>query len=270
MYANRMEPTSPSGYERAEFAEFYDHVVPYRTRPDVEFYVEAALESGGPVLELGCGTGRVLIPTARAGVEITGLDASVPMLDLCRERLEQETDDVRNRVDLIQSTMQDFGLDRKYRLVTTPFRPFQHLLTVEDQMRCLRQAHAHLYENGTFILDVYNPWLEKFVEPLGVEKDPEPEFTMPDGRRVVRKHRTLARDLFNQINDEELIYYVKAVDGSEKRMANTFRMRYLYRFEAEHLLARCGFEVEQVYAGYDKSPYGSTYPGELIMVSKKV
>ena len=77
-----------SGYDRAPFIpEFYDHVVPYTTRQDVAFYVGAARESGGPVLELGCGTGRVLIPTARAGIETVGLDLSAGMLEACQRRL---------------------------------------------------------------------------------------------------------------------------------------------------------------------------------------
>ncbi len=73
--------TDSSGYtEYAHTAEFYDHVLPYRQRQDVEFFVELARQSGGPVLEVGSGTGRVLIPTARAGIEITGLDLSPSML----------------------------------------------------------------------------------------------------------------------------------------------------------------------------------------------
>ena len=92
---------------------------------------------------------------------------------------------------------------------------------------------------------------------------------MPDGRRVVRRHKITAYDRFNQINDCELIYYVTHPDGRTERLVHAFAMRYLFRFEAEHLLARCGFQVERVYADYDKTPYGSQYPGELIIVASK-
>ena len=69
------------GYEEYAFvADLYDHVTAYRDRPDIAFYVEAARQSGGPVLEFGCGTGRVLIPTARAGMDIVGVDLSPHML----------------------------------------------------------------------------------------------------------------------------------------------------------------------------------------------
>ena len=80
-------------YER--IAAFYDAIVPYQQREDVAFFVEMARETGGPVLEVGCGTGRVLIPTARAGVSISGLDASPSMLKVCRESLSRAPEDLR-------------------------------------------------------------------------------------------------------------------------------------------------------------------------------
>ena len=255
----------------AKVAEFYDHVVPHKLRADVPFYVETAKTSGGPVLELGCGTGRILIPTLRAGIKVTGLDDSPAMLEICRRRIEKETEDVRSLVDVIPGSMQDFGLDRKYHLVMIPFRGFQHLLNLADQMSCLRYVHAHLIDGGSLVLDLYNPWVHRLAEDnLGKEVGEEPEFTVPDGRRVVRRHRTMARDFFDQTNDEELIYQVTDPDGTQEQIVHSFRMRYLYRFEAEHLLARCGFDVEHVYADFDKTPYGSKYPGELIMVARKV
>ena len=259
------------GYEDYEFvADLYDHVVPYRDRPDVTFFVEAAQESGGPVLEIGSGTGRVLIPTARAGIEIVGLDLSSHMLEICRERLLQEPEDVQARVQLVQRDMRDFELDRAFRLVTLPFRPFQHLTTVEDQLSCLGSIHRHLVAGGRLILDIFNPSLEALTSnTVGQEIGDEPEFTTPDGRRVVRRHKIVSRDLHSQINHVELIYYVTHPDGREERLVHAFPMRYLFRFEAEHLLARCGFEVEEVYADFDKSPYGSKYPGELIFVARK-
>jgi hypothetical protein len=91
---------------------------------------------------------------------------------------------------------------------------------------------------------------------------------MPDGRRVVRRQKTVATNRFTQVNDFELIYYVTHPDGRQERLVHAFSMRYFFRFETEHLLARSGFEVEQVYADYDKSPYGSIYPGELIFVAR--
>ncbi|MFQ5855529.1 MAG: class I SAM-dependent methyltransferase [Anaerolineae bacterium] len=259
------------GYEEYGFvAEYYDHVVPYRDREDVNFFVEMAQQSGGPVLEVGCGTGRVLIPTARAGIEIVGLDLSEPMLTVCREKLSREPEEVQSRVQLVQADMRQFDLGREFRLATIPFRPFQHLITVEDQLSCLNSIQRHLVEGGRLILDLFNPSLPFLVDEQRLEESgDEPEFTLPDGRRVVRRHRIASRDLFNQVQEAELIYYVTYPDGREERLVHRFPMRYLFRFEAEHLLARSGFQVEDVFADYDKSPYGSKYPGELIFVARR-
>jgi SAM-dependent methyltransferase len=259
------------GYESYAFtAEFYDHVVPYRERPDVGFFVAVAQACGGPVLEVGCGTGRVLIPTARAGVAITGLDLSSHMLRICRQRLAQEPPQVQARARLVQADMRSFDLDQVFQLVTLPFRPFQHLTSVDDQLACLQTLHRHLAPGGQLVLDLFNPLLEALVNAdLGQEAGDEPEFSLPDGRRVVRRHRTVGRDLANQVNQVELIYYVTHPDGRQERLVHAFPMRYLFRYEAEHLLARCGFAVQAVYADYDQSPFGSKYPGELIFVATR-
>jgi SAM-dependent methyltransferase len=263
---------SPAGgYEEYAFiADLYDYVVPYRDRPDVAFFVDAAKEAGSPILEVGCGTGRVLIPTARAGLDIVGLDLSAHMLAVCRQRLQEESAAVQARVQLVQADMRTFELGRTFTLATIPFRPFQHLTTVGDQLSCLASIRRHLDDRGTLILDLFNPSLDALVhQPVGEEFAEEPEFSMPDGRRVIRRHKTVARDRFSQTNHHELVYYVTHPDGRQERLVQAFPLRYLFRFEAEHLLARAGFEVEHLYAGYDKSAYGSTYPGEMIFVARK-
>jgi SAM-dependent methyltransferase len=263
---------SCGGYEEYAFvADLYDHVVPYRNRPDVGFYVEAAKEAGGPVLEVGCGTGRVLIPTARAGVGVVGLDLSQSMLDVCRERLSHEPEEVQARVRLVLADMRDFELGQVFNLVTIPYRPFQHLTAVGDQLSCLGSIRRHLVEGGRLILDIFNPSLESLTsDDVGEEVGEGPEFITPDGRRVVPRYRVVSRDRFNQINDVESIYYVTYPDGREERLVHAFLMRHLFRYEAEHLLVRSGFVIERVYADFDRSPYGSKYPGELIFVAKKV
>ena len=86
----------PGDDEYRLVAEFYDYVAPYRERQDVAFFVQMARDSGGPVLEIGCGTGRVLIPTAQAATEIVGLDASPAMLARCREKLSREPQAVQS------------------------------------------------------------------------------------------------------------------------------------------------------------------------------
>jgi SAM-dependent methyltransferase len=256
--------------EYASIADLYDHVTLYRDRPDIAFFVDASVQAGGLVLEVGCGTGRVLIPTARAGVEIVGVDLSRQMLDVCRQQLLRESPAVQEKATLVQADMRRFDLGRTFALATIPFRPFQHLMTVDDQLACLSCIRTHLADGGLLIFDVFNPSLDALVNtPLGQEISTEPEFSTPDGRRVTRCFKIVASDRFSQINDIELIYNVTHPDGRQERLVHAFRMRYLFRFEVEHLLTRAGFVIEHLYAGYDRSEYGSTYPGELVFVARK-
>lgn len=252
-------------------AEFYDYVVPYCERQDVGFFVELARQTGGPALEIGCGTGRVLLPTAKAGIEITGLDSSPAMLAVCRRKLAEEPAEVQSRIELAEGDMRRFDFGRLFRLVTIPFRAFQHLIAVEDQLACLGAIHHHLAPSGRLALDVFNPSVPHLTdERLLEELNREPPFTMPDGRKVLRRHHIVSRDLFNQTQQVELIYRVTYAGGREERLVHRFTLRYFFRFEVEHLLVRTGYQVEDVYADFDRSPFGSKDPGDLIFIARKV
>jgi hypothetical protein len=184
--------------------------------------------------------------------------------------MAREDDGVRSRIQLHQGDMRNFDLGLMFKLVTLPFRPFQHLLTVDDQLSCLTTINRHLEVGGRVILDLFNPSLDYLVNRPAGDLLPEgPSVTMPDGRQLERLFRIVAQDRFTQVNDIELVYDVTESDGRKRRAVHAFRMRYLFRYEAEHLLARCGFVVENLYAGYDRIPYGSVYPGELIFVARK-
>ena len=260
-----------SGYKDYGFvADYYDEVCAYKTREDIKFFVDYAKNLSGEVLELGCGTGRVLIPTAEAGMKITGLDISEFMLNKCRKKIEIQPDSVKERITLTQGDMSNFNLDRKLKLITTPFRPFQHLTTVEQQMSCLKCVMKHLENDGRFILDLFNPSLTYLADQSRLnEFDIEEEPTIfPDGTEIRRTARIVEYDYFNQVNDTELIYYVTHPDGKTERKVHRFYMRYLFRYEAEHLLTRCGFEIEHLYSDYNKTAFGKIYPGELIFVCK--
>jgi len=252
-------------------SEFYDYIVPFKNRRDIDFYVDAAKSVNGEVLEIGCGTGRVLIPTGRAGVRIMGLEASPSMLSICRKNLSKEPFEVQSRViDLIEGDMRQFKFNRKFNLITIPFHPYCHLLTIEDQVRCLTTINHHLNDGGKLIFDLYTPALKHLVEEKYlVEFWKEPEFTMPDGRRVVRRSRFLSRNLVTQVMDMEIVFDIVWPDAREEQFAHMFTFRYFWRSEAEDLLKRCGFTIEDVFADYDKSSYGTKYPGELIFVATK-
>jgi SAM-dependent methyltransferase len=128
-----------------------------RDLTDAPFYVDLAQESGGPVLEIGCGTGRVLLATARAGISIHGVDNSAPMLAVLREHIARESARVQNNITLHAGDMRDFRLNRKFSLVTIPFRPMQHMFTISDQLRALTSAAAHVAEGGILFLSKNRP-----------------------------------------------------------------------------------------------------------------
>lgn len=249
-------------------AEAYDTV--YVSRQDIDFFVEMAERCGGPVLEVGCGTGRVLIPTARAGHRIVGMDLSDQMLDVCRRKIRAEAGEVQDRTELVRGDMREFDLGQRFALVTIPFRPFQHLITPEDQVSCLTCIHRHLEPGGRLVLDLFNPSMPMLTDESKTrEWANEPDMTLPDGALLQRRIRIAGRDYFRQIQHCEIIYYTTTPDGRTDRQVHAFPMRYLFRWEAEHLLVRCGFEIEALYAGYDKSSYGTKDPGELIFVARK-
>ena len=162
--------------------------------------------------------------------------------------------------------MRSFDLGRQFSLVTIPFRPFQHLTTVEDQMACLSTIHRHLGPGGRLILDLFNPSIPLLAAPerwrsSATSRSSACPMAVACGAAQNRRAATTSA----RCSSTELIYYVTHPDGRTERLVHAFPMRYLFRFEAEHLLVRCGYTVEALYAGYDRSAYGSTYPGELIL-----
>lgn len=261
---NRRETIIAELYDKHS-SEFYDY---HARRGDVKLYVDFAVESRGPVLELGCGTGRILIPVAKAGINITGLDKSEEMLNICRRKLENELPETRNRVKLVHADISDFNLGSEYALVTIPYGPFNNLISVEEQLRCLNCIKQHLTHNGTLVLDLFYPSSGEFSEGLEgfVVKTP---FEMPDGRSVTWGLRFSSVDYNRQTISEEMTYYVHYPDGHDEVLVYPSSLRYFYRYEVEHLLARAGYTTESVYSSFDKEPFGSRYPSELVFFARK-
>ena len=255
-------------YDR-QSSEFYDY---HAKRGDVKFYVDFAVETGGPVLELGCGTGRILIPSAKSGIFITGLDKSDEMLKICQRKLEDELPEVRDRVNLMQGNIRNFNLDSMFSLVTITFGPFNNLISVEEQISCLDCIRRHLNINGGLVFDVYYPNSQELQiggEGAEIFKEKTP-FVMPDGRSVIWGIRYSSLDPNRQVINEELFYDIHYPDGHQERIVYSEYLRYFFRFEVEHLLARTGFRTESVFAGFNKEPFGSKYPSELVFLARKI
>jgi SAM-dependent methyltransferase len=144
----------------AASAAFYDDFAT-GVAGDVAFYVARAREAGSPVLELGCGTGRILFAVGEAGVEIVGLDRSPHMLAVARRKLATVPPDVRRRVHLFPGDMCDFTLGRRFTLVLIPYRAFLHNLEPADQLRTLACAREHLAIDGRLVFNVFDPDVSK-------------------------------------------------------------------------------------------------------------
>ncbi|UCD85902.1 MAG: class I SAM-dependent methyltransferase [Deltaproteobacteria bacterium] len=254
--------------EDKEFAaEFYD--ISYSGRKDIDFFVNYSLGAKGKTLELGCGTGRVLIPTAMEGCEITGLEISPLMLRRCQEKVEQQPEQIRKLITLIQGNMTEFNIGEKFPLVTTPFRSFQHLISTEEQKACLHCINEHLEPGGLLILDLFNPFLPRLYDTkYEIEEELTPESELPDGRRLRCTTRTLAFHRDGQYNEVEIIYCLSYPDGRTEKRVHSFPLRYFFRYEVEHLLNLSGFRIKELFGDFECSRFCSDSP-EMIFVAEK-
>ncbi len=122
---------------------------------DLSYYMAQAKAAAGPVLELACGTGRLTLPLAQAGIAICGLDNSEPMLKVARQRANERG----IKVDLVNADMRDFALNKKFALIILAYNALQHMETRQDIESLLTNVHGHLTPDGVFALDVHNPCL---------------------------------------------------------------------------------------------------------------
>lgn len=251
----------------AGFAGYYDaQMESAGGRDDIEFYAGLAGSSPGPVLELGCGTGRITIPMASAGAPVTGMDLCPQMLEVAQSKVSALPHRLRRRIRLVQGDMTRFDLGCRFSTIVTPFRPFQHLVTPEEQMACLQCVRRHLAPGGTFVLDIFDPDLGILTDhDRKNEFGDEPPADLPDGRTLTVRYRTAEVDTVRQVCRCEMIYLVEDPRGFRERHVQEFLMRWTYRFEAEYLLELSGFRVKKLFGGYRDEPVGS---GELVFLAE--
>jgi ubiquinone/menaquinone biosynthesis C-methylase UbiE len=138
----------------------YGLVTPEALAGDRDWYRHRARETGGPVLELGAGTGRITLGLAQDGIAIHALEADPAMLDALRRKAADHSEDVQGRVTVVEADMQRFQLPERSALIIAPFRAFLHNLTDRDQMACLTRVREHLRPGGRFAFNVFHPSLE--------------------------------------------------------------------------------------------------------------
>ena len=237
-----------------EIGLLYDAVPLYQARPEAAFYGAFAGKAPGEVLEIGCGTGRVLLPIARGGKAITGVDSSSAMLAQLRHHVALEPESVRRCITIEEADARALHLERTFSLVTAPFRVFQHMVTTEDQRRFLKSVVTHLAPGGRFIFDVFNPRFDLLASDRSEELEDTPWSPLPDGRTFRRTARILKVRWLDQVSEVEMTWYVKDESGAERRLMQAFDMRWFVKAELEHLLELAGLKVEQVFGGLDQAP----------------
>jgi SAM-dependent methyltransferase len=198
---------------------------------DVEFYVGEAVRSGGPVLELGVGTGRIAVPMALAGVRVVGVDSSEGMLEVAREAAEL----AGVEIDLRFGDMRQPPVVEQFPLAIIPFRTMLHMQTDADRRGALRAIRERLVEGGRFIFDVFTPDAEDIAETHGIWLEREPGiFERADWNA---EQRTLILRVTGEGKEAEL------------------SLAWLPIEQWHELLGEEGFEVEAVYGWFDRAPY---------------
>lgn len=232
-------------------AHLYDLDPREITRDDIAFYRSRAKALGGPVLELGCGTGRVSIPLAEDGNEIWALDLSDEMLAQLQDKLKHLSPAAVQRLHMVHGSMSGFDLGRKFDLIIVPFRAFQALSERADQKSCLECVTKHLSERGRFVMHVFKPkgvFDESWVQPESFDW----EVTDPrSGKKVRRFERRKKIDLDRQVLYVDLVY---RVEGSTEDIVEPLVIGYFFEDQMRSLLQQHGFEIIEELGYFDGWP----------------
>ncbi len=200
---------------------------------DVEFYVDEAVASGGPVVELAVGTGRIAVPTARAGIPVIGVDESPGMIAVARERAEQEG--VADLVDLRLGDLRRPPVDERVPLVTIPFRSLLHMPDEAEKLRALQGAASVLQPDGRLVFDVFAPSREDIEETDGLWLERE-------------------RGIFERADWDEQARTLSLSVRSDEQSA-TMHLHWLSPAEWNALLEEAGFDVETLYGWFDRRAF---------------
>jgi ubiquinone/menaquinone biosynthesis C-methylase UbiE len=242
-------------------AEFYDlRTADGPATPihgDVSFYLAQARRTGGPILELACGTGRIAFPLARAGYPVTGVDRAPAMLAIARAKLRATP---VPGLRLVRGSMTRFAVPGRFALAIIAFRAFQHLLTVREQRVCLVHVRRHLRPNGRLVVHLFDPRLEYCVPQMP---------TAPTVRTTVRDSATgqdvsvaitdRRNDPVSQTFSETWNWTIARQGRVIRRHADVMRLRWTYRHEMRHLFELTGYRVLAEYSDFNGSPprYGA-------------
>lgn len=218
-----------------------------------DFPLFLGLKKSGKALDLACGAGRLTVPLSQSGLEVIGLDASLPMLEKAKEKSHNLA------IKYVAGDIRDFNFCQKFDLVTMAGNSFQTLLTTKDQQKMLESARNHLKKNGLFIFDTRNPQPNDLVTTDTF--DYWHKFTDKKGNIV----QVSGKQLYEPENN--IIHYITKRTWPDHETICNIKLRFTYCEDLCKALNECGFEIVEIYGDIDKSPYQKTSPS-IIPVCK--
>ena len=248
-------------HEAARLAALYDvATAPLEGGPDVEWFRALARRTGGPILELGCGTGRIAVPIAQEGHHVVGLDRSAAMLERAERRARRANVEVR----WVEGDMRAFSFDEAFALVFVAFNSFL-MVDPNDRWACLARVREHLAPRGRVAIDVFQPNPE-IVAGLDGGVIDEWERVDPETGRAVRKFSSSQANVDGVT--QRFWHDETTDDGAVHRISGTMTLHYLYRRETELLFSEAGFIIETLHGDYDGNPADARSP-KLLVVAKR-
>lgn len=238
-------PGEPSYFDDGDLYDLLCGSIDY----GIDFYVGLARQAKGPVLEVACGTGRILVPVLRAGADADGLDLFQPMLDVARRK----ADALGYSPSLHRGDMADFHLPRRYALIMITFNAFCHLLSTEEQLRCLRCIRRHLLPGGLLAFDGAFPG-QQWIGAAQDQRVLEGEFVHPRTGQKMRAYDTRHFDRVAQIQHSRNEVELDEPDGTRIIHRSELLLRWTYKPEMELLLRAAGFARYEVCGGFDRRP----------------
>jgi SAM-dependent methyltransferase len=225
------------------------------------FWLEAAATYGDPILELACGTGRICLPLAAQGHQVTGIDLSAPML----AEAERKSQAAGLPIDWHLADMRNLDLGRQYRLVILANNALCHLHTRADFESCMATVHRHLATAGRLIVEVFVPNLALLLLTAD-QRTPFARYDDPDGAGEIVVTQTAWYDPATQIRHNTTYY---RFPGRSTEVAGTLDMRMYFPQELDALFHYNGFAIEQKFGGVDRRPFDATAPMQLVILTKQ-
>ena len=231
-------------------ARFYD-LTHAELREDIDLIVQLAAQANGPVLELGCGTGRLLRPLFHAGCQVVGVDNSTAMLTLARDHLAQEPAAVQQRIQLVEQDFTKLTLpkDLLFEFALIPYNTFLHLDS-RGKRATLQRVRGYLGENGRLFIDVVNPYLLANLLP---DEDYLLENDLIDQVTKKRVEQFARTELLEGEQVVQVHWLYREEGGVETAVSANYH--YLYPHELDLLLQQTGFQMSQLWGSYDKTPF---------------